>query len=186
MPAMKREYNLNMAAVQTLASYNEIVAFCKRWKVVEFALFGSALRDDFSPESDVDALVSFAPDSNWGLFEHVQMRQELKSIFARDVDLITRRALEQSRNTLLRSEILSTAKVVFSEGGSVHDYASERYRLEGYPQRGTARGYFYRWLRQKYLQRRKVFFGNLPNRISYESRKNGDRPFNKSICYQWF
>jgi predicted nucleotidyltransferase len=114
MPAMKREYNLNMAAVQTLASYNEIVAFCKRWKVVEFALFGSALRDDFSPESDVDALVSFAPDSNWCLFEHVQMRQELKSIFARDVDLITRRALEQSRNTLLRSEILSTAKVVFS------------------------------------------------------------------------
>ena len=106
-----------MAAIQTLALYNKIVAFCNRWKVIEFALFGSALRDDFSPESDVDALVSFAPDSNWGLFEHVQMSQELKSIFARDVDLITRRALAQSRNTLLRSEILSTAKVVFSEGG---------------------------------------------------------------------
>ena len=109
-----------MAAAQTLAPYHKIVAFCKRWKVVEFALFGSAVRDDFSLESDVDALVSFAPDSNWGLFEHVQMRQELKSIFGREVDLITRRALEQSRNPLLRSEILSTAKVVFSEGGSSH------------------------------------------------------------------
>ena len=107
-----------MVAFQTLAPYDEIAAFCKRWKVVEFALFGSAVRDDFMPESDIDALVSFAPDSNWGLFEHVQMRQELKSIFARDVDLITRRALEQSRNSLLRAEILSTAKVVFSEGNS--------------------------------------------------------------------
>ncbi len=106
-----------MDAVPTLVPYKKIAAFCKRWKVVEFALFGSAVRDDFSPESDVDALVSFMPGSNRGLFEHVQMRQELKSIFGREVDLITRRALEQSRNALLRSEILSTAKVVYSDGG---------------------------------------------------------------------
>jgi predicted nucleotidyltransferase len=110
-----------MAAFQTLVPYNEIVAFCKRWKVVEFALFGSAVRDDFAPESDIDALVSFAPDSNWGLFEHIQMRLELKDIYGRDVDLITRRALEQSRNNLLRSEILSTAKVVFSIFGGTND-----------------------------------------------------------------
>ena len=109
-----------MVAVETLAPYRKITAFCKRWKVVEFALFGSSVRDDFSPESDVDVLVSFTPDSNWGLFEHIQMKQELKGIFGRDVDLITRRALEQSRNTLLRSEILGTAKVVFSKDENAH------------------------------------------------------------------
>ncbi len=109
-----------MVAAQNLAPYKKIAAFCKRWKVLELALFGSAIRDDFSPDSDIDALISFTPESNWGLFEHVQMRQELKVIFGREVDLITRRALEQSRNALLRSEILSTAKVVFSEGENAH------------------------------------------------------------------
>lgn len=94
--------------------HQELVAFCKRWKVVEFALFGAAVRDDFTPGSDVDALASFAPDSNWGLFEHIQMKRELKAIFGREVDLVTRRALEQSRNALLRSEILDTARVIFS------------------------------------------------------------------------
>ena len=112
-----------MVALQTLAPYNEIAAFCKRWKVVEFALFGSVVRDDFSPQSDIDALVSFAPGTDWGLFEHIQMRQELTGIFGRAVDLVTRRALEQSRNTLLRSEILSTAKVVFPEGDNSHAQA---------------------------------------------------------------
>lgn len=109
-----------MVAVQAFVPYKKIAAFCKRWNVVEFALFGSAVRDDFSAESDIDALVSFAPQSEWGLFEHIQMKQELKELFGRDVDLITRRALEQSRNALLRSEILGTAKVLYSKSGAVH------------------------------------------------------------------
>jgi predicted nucleotidyltransferase len=104
-----------MVALQTLVPPKKIAAFCKRWKVVEFALFGSAVREDFSTLSDIDALVSFAPHSNWSLFDHVQMKQELQEIFGRDVDLITRRALEQSRNTLLRSEILGSAKILYSE-----------------------------------------------------------------------
>jgi len=103
-----------VAAIQTLVHPKRIAAFCKRWNVVEFALFGSAVRGDFSSKSDIDALVSFAPHSEWGLFDHIQMRQELKELFGRDVDLITRRALEQSRNALLRSEILETAKVLYS------------------------------------------------------------------------
>jgi len=82
---------------------------------VEFALFGSAVREDFCAQSDIDALVSFAPHSNWSLFDHVQMRQELQEIFGREVDLITRRALEQSRNTLLRTEILGTVRTLYSE-----------------------------------------------------------------------
>jgi uncharacterized protein len=113
-------YNFNMVAVQTLVPSKKIAAFCKRWKVVEFALFGSAVREDFSPQSDIDALVSFAPQSDWGLFDHIQMKQELKELFGREVDLVTRRALEQSRNALLRSEILGTVKVLYSEHEHTH------------------------------------------------------------------
>jgi predicted nucleotidyltransferase len=109
-----------MVAVHTPCPRKKIAAFCRRWKVVEFALFGSAVREDFSPQSDIDALVSFAPHSQWGLFDHIQMKQELKELFGRDVDLVTRRALEQSRNSLLRSEILSTAKVLYSEHARAH------------------------------------------------------------------
>jgi uncharacterized protein len=112
-----------MATVQTLVSTKNIAAFCKRWNVVEFALFGSAVREDFSRQSDIDALVSFAPQSNWGLFDHIQMKQELKELFGREVDLVTRRALEQSRNALLRAEILATAKVLYSDHGSAHAQA---------------------------------------------------------------
>jgi predicted nucleotidyltransferase len=113
-----------MVALQTRFPRKKIAVFCKRWKVVEFALFGSAVREDFSALSDIDALVSFAPHSHWSLFDHVQMKQELQQIFGRQVDLITRRALEQSRNTLLRSEILGTAKTVYSENEHVNVQAS--------------------------------------------------------------
>jgi predicted nucleotidyltransferase len=109
-----------MVAVQTLVPSKKIAAFCKRWKVVEFALFGSVMREDFHPQSDVDALISFAPQSDWGLFEHIQMKQELKELFGREVDLVTRRALEQSRNELLRYEILKTAKVLYPEQVNAH------------------------------------------------------------------
>ena len=103
-----------MATVQLHIPRKEISAFCKRWQVMEFALFGSAVRDDFAKDSDIDVLVSFAPQSDWGLFDHIQMKQELKELFGREVDLVTRRALEQSHNDLLRSEILESAKIVLS------------------------------------------------------------------------
>lgn len=55
----------------------EIATFCHRWKVVELALFGSVLRDDFTPESDMDVLVTFVPDAKISLFDMVQMQIEL-------------------------------------------------------------------------------------------------------------
>jgi predicted nucleotidyltransferase len=113
-----------MVAVQTLVPPKKIAAFCKRWKVEELALFGSAVRDDFSAQSDIDLLVSFAPQSNWSLFDHLKMKLELKELFGREVDLITRRSLEQSRNTLLRSEILNSARVVYSKSEKTHVQAS--------------------------------------------------------------
>jgi predicted nucleotidyltransferase len=93
----------------------EVAKFCQRWKIQELALFGSALRDDFRSDSDVDLLVTFATDADWGLLDHVRMQQELQTLLRRDVDLITKRALERSRNWLRRREILKTAQVLFPE-----------------------------------------------------------------------
>ena len=94
----------------------DTIRFCQRWQIHEFALFGSALRVDFTPESDVDVLISFKETANWGLFDHVQMRLDLEAIFQRKVDLVPRRALEQTQNNLLRERILNTAKVIFTIG----------------------------------------------------------------------
>jgi len=92
---------------------NKIAEFCRRWKITEFALFGSVLRDDFRPDSDVDVLVTFAPDAEWSLFDHVDMEEELSAILDRKVDLISRRAIERSDNWIRRKAILSTAEPVY-------------------------------------------------------------------------
>lgn len=87
--------------------------FCRRWLIQEVALFGSILRDDFTSESDVDVLISFAPEARWGLFEHTRMEQELAQLVGRKIDLFTKRAVEQSRNWIRRQEILTTAEVIY-------------------------------------------------------------------------
>lgn len=111
--------NSNMTFIEAI-SPEEIIRFCRRWQVRELALFGSALRPDFRAESDVDVLISFHQRANWGLFDHVQMRLDLEAIFKRKVDLVTRRALEQSQNELLRERILTTAKIIFAGNEAVH------------------------------------------------------------------
>ena len=90
-----------------------IVAFCRRWGVVKFELFGSVLRDDFCPDSDVDVLLSFAPEAHPTLFDLVEMQDELKTIFGREVDLLTRRGVEQSLNRTRRQAILSSAEPLY-------------------------------------------------------------------------
>nr|QNO50010.1 hypothetical protein CAGMOKBG_00030 [Methanosarcinales archaeon ANME-2c ERB4] len=76
----------------------EIAKFCKKWGVSEFSFFGSVLTDDFQPDSDIGVLVTFEEDSKRTLFDLVQMEGELKQIFGREVDLLTRRGVERSRN----------------------------------------------------------------------------------------
>ncbi len=92
---------------------DEIAEFCERWKIQELAVFGSALRDDFRPDSDLDLMATFAADADWSLLDHVQMQLELERLFHRHVDLISRRALEQSQNWLLREELLTIARTLF-------------------------------------------------------------------------
>ena len=91
-----------------------LAAFCRRWKIVEFAVFGSALREDFGPESDLDVMVTYAPDAEWGLFDVVAMENELAELAGRPVDLLTIRAVESSHNPIRRKEILGTADVVYA------------------------------------------------------------------------
>ena len=93
---------------------NKIKAFCQKWKIAEFALFGSAIRGDFRPDSDVDVLVTFDPASQWTLFDHVDMEAELKAILERDVDLVNRRGIERSRNHVRRQDILDSAQIIYA------------------------------------------------------------------------
>ena len=86
----------------------EIAEFCKKWGVSEFSFFGSVLTDDFRPDSDIDVLVTFEDDAKHTLFDLVHMQDELKQIFGREVDLLTRRGVEQSRNYIRRKSILSS------------------------------------------------------------------------------
>lgn len=108
-----------MMNIETLPM-QEIARFCRKWQIVELSLFGSVLRADFNPESDVDVLAAFSPQSVWGLFDHVQMQQELQSLLGRNVDLISRRALDYSQNQILQTEILNTAKVIYRAAEMSH------------------------------------------------------------------
>jgi uncharacterized protein len=89
----------------------KISEFCRRWKVTEFSLFGSVLREDFRPDSDVDVLVTFAPDAMVSLFDLVDMKIELEDVFKRPVDVVEKDAL---RNPYRKREILSTAQVIYA------------------------------------------------------------------------
>lgn len=88
----------------------KVADFCQRWKIIEFALFGSVLREDFHSESDVDVLVTFAPNAAWTLFDHVDMQDELSRLFGRKVDLVSRRGIERSQNERRRQAILESAR----------------------------------------------------------------------------
>ncbi len=88
-----------------------IAALCRKWHATELALFGSVLRSDFRADSDIDVLVTFAPDAKWDLWDLVAMKDEIEALFGRSVDLIEKPAI---RNPILRREILSHNEVVYA------------------------------------------------------------------------
>jgi predicted nucleotidyltransferase len=92
-------------------SLEQIAAFCQRWKIAEFAVFGSILREDFRPDSDVDVLVTFMPNDGWSLFDVMNLQRELAAMVHRPVDLLEKRDL---RNPLRRAEILRTHQVIYA------------------------------------------------------------------------
>lgn len=91
----------------------KIEEFCRRWKIIEFSLFGSVLRDDFRPDSDVDVLVTFSPEAQWRYYHILDMKDELKEVFGREVDVVERRLVEKSENYIRRKHILSNLETVY-------------------------------------------------------------------------
>ena len=92
---------------------DRIADFCHRWKITEFALFGSVLRDDFRFDSDIDVLVTFAPDTSWRFYDLVYMKEELEAIFGRSIDLIEKRLIESSENYIRRNHILNHMETIY-------------------------------------------------------------------------
>ena len=85
-------------------------AFCQRWSIQELDLFGSALCEDFGPDSDLDFLVVYAPGAKVTLIDEALMQAELEQLCGRSVDLISQRAVEESPNWIRRKAILESAE----------------------------------------------------------------------------
>lgn len=90
---------------------DHIAAFCRRWRVREFSLFGSVLRPDFSVHSDVDVLLVFEEGASPGLEEWLDMRDELVSMFGREVDVVEKQRL---KNPFRRHHILTNRRVLYA------------------------------------------------------------------------
>ena len=89
----------------------EVLAdFCRRWKITRLEIFGSALREDFGPRSDIDLLVAFAPDAHIGLIAFATIQREMGALFHRRVDLVPRDCLKP----LIRDAVLASAKVLYA------------------------------------------------------------------------
>ena len=93
------------------ASSEKLAGFCRKWKITELSLFGSVLREDFRSDSDIDVLVTFAPEARWSLLDFPRMQVELSDILGRSADLVDVKGL---RNPFRRREILATRKVVYA------------------------------------------------------------------------
>jgi len=94
-------------------SDEQLEDFCRRWKITELSLFGSALRDDFRPDSDIDLLVTFDDDAHWRFRDLLLMDEELKVLLGRSVDLVERRLVEESENYIRRKHILKSVQLLY-------------------------------------------------------------------------
>src|SRR5207244_362033 len=93
---------------------DKVETLCKRWKITELSFFGSVLRDDFRPDSDVDVMVRFGPDEHWSLFDIVQIEIELGGILGRKADLSEREIIEKSDNPFFRRHARSRVELVYA------------------------------------------------------------------------
>jgi predicted nucleotidyltransferase len=89
---------------------------CDKWGIVRLEVFGSALRDDFDGDSDIDLLYTAAENARWGL-DFVTLCEEFEALFGRPVDMVSRQSIEQSSNPIRRRAILSTARALYEQAG---------------------------------------------------------------------
>ncbi len=105
--------SLDMLTTQIEMPLEKLVQFCRRWKIARLEVFGSGLRKDFRPDSDVDFLATFAPNVQWGFSQWLTMEEELAGIVGHNVDLIRRSVIEQSENWYRREQILTSAQSIY-------------------------------------------------------------------------
>jgi hypothetical protein len=91
----------------------QIASFCQRWSIARLEVFGSALRDDFRPDSDLDLVATYAPEARWSLLDRVRMKLELEDMLGREVDLLNRRALEKARSRARAAAILTQSEPIY-------------------------------------------------------------------------
>lgn len=103
-----------MVALPIELKADHIEDYCRKWKIRQFALFGSVLREDFGPDSDVDVLVTFDDSARWGLWDLIAAEEELAELLGRPVDLVERRSVEQSENWIRRKSILDSARTIYA------------------------------------------------------------------------
>jgi hypothetical protein len=104
----KRPHSFNLDL-----SKDALAGFCRQWKVLRLEFFGSALREDFGADSDIDFLVTFAPHADWSLFDLVDAERDLSRLVGRPVDLVEREPIEKCRNWIRRNAILGTAREIY-------------------------------------------------------------------------
>lgn len=102
-----------MTIGQMELSHEALAALCAKWRIRRLALFGSVLRGDMRPDSDVDLLVDFEPGEKWSLLQLATAEQEFGRLFGRKVDLVDRASLARSQNPYRRDAILESAEVVY-------------------------------------------------------------------------
>ena len=92
---------------------DRLAEFCQANGITELSVFGSALRDDFGPQSDIDLLVNFGKEAHPTLFDLIRIEEELGAMLGREVDLVSRRGIENSLNYLRRKAILESAELIY-------------------------------------------------------------------------
>jgi len=93
----------------------EIIAeFCRRWKISRLAVFGSALQGKLRADSDIDLLVTFNSEAKWNMFDHYGMEDELVKLFGREVDLVSKNAIDENPNPVFKRQILGSAREIYA------------------------------------------------------------------------
>ncbi|MBN2591667.1 MAG: nucleotidyltransferase family protein [Sedimentisphaerales bacterium] len=92
----------------------KIADFCQKWKISILSAFGSIVRGELQPESDIDLLVTFSENADWTMFDHFNMEEELTHILGHEVDLVNIKALEENQNPIYKQEILSSARQIYA------------------------------------------------------------------------
>jgi predicted nucleotidyltransferase len=105
----------NLPNLRISLPMDEIAAFCRRWNIARLEVFGSVLRDDFRPDSDLDLVATYAPQARWSLLDRVRMKFELEALLGREVDLLNRRALEKAKRPLRAAAILAQTQPLYAE-----------------------------------------------------------------------